>query len=419
MGKEMKVVVLNCGSSSLKYQMLDMSDESVIAKGQIERIGLPGTKIKYERSRDKAVYGKEIEAKDHKECIKEVLDLLTSPGFGVLQGLDEIDAIGHRFVNAGELYTDSVVIDDKVLANLEALTELAPLHNPASLSGIRACQEMMPKVPMTAVFDTAFHHTMPPESYIYSIPYEYYEKYGVRRYGFHGTSHKYVAQRAAQILKRDITDLKLLTCHLGNGASITAIRDGKSVTTSMGFTPMAGLTMGTRCGNIDPSIIFYLAEKEGLSLNEIEDILNTKSGILGISGISSDFRDVERAAHVDDNERAILALRVFVHRVKFYIGAYIALMNGVDAVVFTAGVGENDYRMRSYVCHNLYNLGIMLDEEKNAASTSAEVISEPDSRVKVLYVPTNEELMIARDTVALIVHGSADAEIEWKPLVED
>ena len=413
----MKVLVLNCGSSSLKYQMLDMSDESVIAKGQIERIGLPGTKIKYERARDKAVYGKEIEAKNHRECIREVLDLLTSPGFGVLDGPEDIDAIGHRFVNAGEMYTDSVIIDDEVMKNLEALIDLAPLHNPASLSGIRACQEMMPDVPMTAVFDTAFHHTMPPESYIYPIPYEYYEKYGVRRYGFHGTSHKYVAQRAAQILKRDISDLKLLTCHLGNGASITAIRDGKSFTTSMGFTPMAGLAMGTRCGNIDPSIIFYLAEKEGCSLDELEDILNTKSGILGISGISSDFRDVEKAAHEDD-ERAILALRVYVHLVKFYIGAYIALMNGVDAVVFTAGVGENDARMRSYVCKNLYNLGIMLDEEKNAASTSAEVISEQDSRVKVLYVPTNEELMIARDTVALIVHGRADAEIEWKPLVE-
>ena len=414
---QMKVLVLNCGSSSLKYQMLDMSNELVIAKGQVERIGLPGTRIKHTRTGDGSVFEDEIPAKDHKECICTVLDLLISPEYGVVESLSGIDAIGHRFVNAGEHYSDSVMIDNDVLATLETLTELAPLHNPASLSGIRACRELMPDIPMSAVFDTAFHQTMPPETYIYSIPYEFYENYGVRRYGFHGTSHKYVAQRAAAILKRDLSDLKLLTCHLGNGASITAIRNGKSYTTSMGFTPMAGLTMGTRCGNIDPSIIFFLAEKEGYSLSEIEDILNTKSGILGISGISSDFRDVEKAAH-EGNERAILALKVYVHRVKFYLGAYIAQMNGVDAVVFTAGVGENDYRMRSYVCKNLYNLGIVLDEEKNAASTRAEVISEPDSSVKVLYVPTNEELMIARDTVSLILHGTADAGIEWKPLSE-
>lgn len=415
---EMKVLVLNCGSSSLKYQMLDMSDESVVAKGQVERIGLDGTKIKHERSSDKAIYANTIDAKDHRDCIRLVLDLLISPDYGVLKRLDCIDAIGHRFVNAGEHYSNSVIIDDQVLETLETLTDLAPLHNPASLSGIRACQEMMPGVPMTAVFDTAFHQTMPPESYIYPIPYEYYEKYGIRRYGFHGTSHKYVAQRAASMLKRDLSDLKLLTCHLGNGASICAIRNGKVFDTSMGFTPLAGLAMGTRCGNIDPSIIFYIAEKENLSMEEIDNIMNTKSGILGISGVSSDFRDVEKAAH-EDVERAITALRVYVHRVKHYIGAYIALLNGVDAIAFTAGVGENDARMRSIICKNLYNLGIMLDEEKNAVNTSAAIISEEDSRVRILYVPTNEELMIARDTVGLVSFGTDNADMEWQPLSGD
>ncbi len=412
----MKVLVLNCGSSSLKYQLLDMSDESVLVKGQIERIGLNGAYIKNERISDKVQYKSEIQAKDHKEAIRIMFDILTKPVYSVISSLTEIEAIGHRFVNACERYSSSVILNDHVLDVLETLKGLAPLHNPASISGIKACRNLLPSIPMCVVFDTAFHQTMPPEAYIYSIPYEYYEKYGVRRYGFHGTSHKYVAQRASQMLGRDLSDLKLLTCHLGNGASITAIKQGKVFDTSMGFTPLAGLVMGTRCGNIDPSIIFFIAEKEGLSLDEVENVLNTKSGIYGISGISSDFRDVEKAAS-EGNERALLALKVYAHRVKSYIGAYIALMNGVDAIVFTAGIGENDAFMRSFICSKLYNLGIMLDESKNVIQKSAAVISEEDSHVKVLYVPTNEELMIARDTVTLIMYGTDACKIKWKPLV--
>ena len=414
----MKVLVLNCGSSSLKYQMLDMADEVMMARGLVERIGAAGTAIKHRRIHDNKTYESEIPAKDHKESIEMVLKLLTSEDHGVLEDLSEIEAVGHRFVSAGEHYSNSVIIDQKVLDTLETLTYLAPLHNGAAISGIKACKELMPDIPMAAVFDTAFHQTMPPESYIYPIPYEYYEKYGVRRYGFHGTSHKYVAQRAAQMLKRDISDLKLLTCHLGNGASICAIRNGKVYATSMGFTPLAGLAMGTRCGDIDPSIVFFLEQQEGLNSEDIDEILNKKSGILGISGVSSDFRDVEKAA-AEGNERAQIALNVYVQRVKTYIGGYIALMNGVDAIVFTAGVGENDAGMRSLICHNLYNLGIMLDEEKNKTHTKAAVISEEDSRVRVLYVPTNEELMIARDTVGLVLHGTDNAKIEWKPLAGD
>ncbi len=414
----MKVLVLNCGSSSLKYQMLDMSDESVMARGLVERIGIEGTLLKHRRMADNQTYVDEIPANNHSESIKEVLHILTSPAYGVLSDLTEIDAVGHRFVNAGEHFSSSVIVNNEVLKTLETLTDFAPLHNPASISGIRACMEMMPDVPMVAVFDTAFHQTMPAESYIYPIPYEYYEKYRIRRYGFHGTSHKYIAKRAAAMLKRDISDLKLLTCHLGNGASITAIRNGKVFDTSMGFTPLAGLAMGTRCGNIDPSIILYIAEKEGLSIDEVDKIMNTQSGILGISGISPDFRDVEKAA-AEGDERAKLALQVYVHRVKAYVGGYIALMNGVDAIVFTAGVGENDISMRSRICKNLYNLGIMLDEEKNAVRRSAAIISDEDSRVKVLYVPTNEELMIARDAVTLIMHGTDKYKMDWKPVVID
>ena len=395
-----------------------MTHEMVMARGLVERIGTPGTAIRHRRMRDNAVYESEIPANDHKESIQTVLETLTGAEYGVLDDLSEIEAVGHRFVSAGEYYSNSVIIDDKVLKKLETLTYLAPLHNGASISGIKACKELMPDVPMTAVFDTAFHQTMPPESYIYPIPYEYYEKYGVRRYGFHGTSHKYVAQRAALMLRRPLEDLKLLTCHLGNGASICAIRNGKVYATSMGFTPLAGLAMGTRCGDIDPSIVFFLEQQENISSEDIDDILNKKSGILGISGVSSDFRDVEKAAS-EGNERAQIAIDVYVQRVKSFIGAYIALMNGVDAIVFTAGVGENDAGMRSIICKNLYNLGIMLDEEKNRIHTSAAVISERDSRVRVLYVPTNEELMIARDTVGLVLHGTDTAKIEWKPLAGD
>ena len=383
--------------------MLDMESETVLAKGLVERIAGEGTRLKYVRCADDATYDRQIEAKDHWESIRRVFSMLVSDGYGVISSLSDIDAVGHRVVHGGEKYLSSVIVDDTVIEDLARIGELAPLHNPAAVSGMKACREMLPGKPMAAVFDTAFHQTMPAESYIYPIPYKYYEQYGVRKYGFHGTSHKYVSQRAAEILKRDPGDLKIITCHLGNGASITAIRDGKVFDTTMGFTPLAGIAMGTRSGNLDPSVLFYIAEKEGFDISDLDRMVNTQSGILGMSGISSDFRDVKKAA-AEGNERAILALSVYVHRIKLYIGAYIALLNGIDALVFTAGIGENDASMRSAVCRNLYNLGIVLDEEKNAVQESAAVISEPDSRVRVLYVPTNEELMIARDTVALIQH---------------
>jgi acetate kinase len=334
---------------------------------------------------------------NHKDAIGHVLDALVNEEYGVVKSMDEIGAVGHRVVHAGEKYSSSVLITDDVLKTLEECVELAPLHNPPNLLGIQACQELMPNTPMVAVFDTAFHQTMPPESYIYAIPYEYYEKYRIRRYGFHGTSHKYVSERAADILGVNIQDLKIITCHLGNGASVSAIKRGVCIDTSMGFTPLEGLVMGTRCGDIDPAIVSYIKEKENLPDGEINNILNKKSGVLGISGVSSDFRDLE-AAVGEGNKRAALALKVFAHKIRFYIGAYIAEMNGVDAIVFTAGVGENDIGMRDIICSELGNLGIKLDLVKNKVRGKECIISRDDSRVKILLVPTNEELMIARDT---------------------
>ena len=315
--------------------------------------------------------------------------------------MDELGAVGHRVVHAGEKYAHSVLIDDDVIRALEDCIDLAPLHNPPNLLGIEACRELMPDTPMVAVFDTAFHQTMPPESYIYALPYEYYEKYGVRRYGFHGTSHKYVAQRAADILNVSLDDLKLITCHLGNGASVSAVKRGKCIDTSMGFTPLEGLVMGTRCGDIDPAIVEFIGQKENMTQAEVNQVLNKKSGVLGISGISSDFRDLEDAAEKGD-ERAQLALKVFAHKVRFYIGAYIAEMNGVDALVFTAGVGENDMGMRDIICNDLGNLGIKLDVVKNRVRGKETIISRDDSPVKIILIPTNEELMIARDTVEIV-----------------
>lgn len=396
----MKILVINCGSSSLKYQVLDMNGEILLAKGLVERIGMDGSVITHEKiGMDKV--RNETPMESHKEAIQLVLDAIIDPEHGVVKDMSEIGAVGHRVVHAGEKYASSVLIDDDVIQALEECVELAPLHNPPNLLGIAACQELMPNTPMVGVFDTAFHQTMPPESYIYAIPYEYYQKHKIRRYGFHGTSHKYVAQRAADIMNCNLDDLKIITCHLGNGASVSAIKRGVCIDTSMGFTPLEGLVMGTRCGDIDPAIVTYIREKEHLDQGVANEILNTKSGVLGISGVSSDFRDLEAAAE-EGNERAQLAIKVFAHKVRFYIGAYIAEMNGVDAIVFTAGVGENDIAMRDIICNDLGNLGIMLDLVKNKTRGKEAIISRDDSRVKIILIPTDEELMIARDTLEIV-----------------
>ena len=398
----MKVLVINCGSSSLKYQVLDMTNEELICKGLVERIGMEGSVISHTKSgMDKFVL--EAPMKDHKDAIGHVIDALKDEEHGVVKDMSEIGAVGHRVVHAGEKFAHSVLITDDVIKALEECVELAPLHNPPNLLGIAACQELMPGTPMVGVFDTAFHQTMPPQSYIYAIPYEYYEKYGIRRYGFHGTSHKYVSERAAEMLNVNIEDLKIITCHLGNGASVSAIKRGKCIDTSMGLTPLEGLVMGTRSGDIDPAIVTYIREKENLEQGVANEILNKKSGMLGISGVSSDFRDIEAAAE-EGNERAMLALKVFAQRVKFYIGGYIAEMNGVDAIVFTAGVGENDMGMRDIICNEMGNLGIKLDLVKNKVRGKEMVISAEDSKVKVLLIPTNEELMIARDTYNIVTN---------------
>ena len=396
----MKILVINCGSSSLKYQVLDMDGEILLAKGLVERIGMDGSVITHEKmGADKWV--NETPMETHKEAIQQVMNAIVDPDHGVLKDMSELGAVGHRVVHAGEKFASSVMITPEVIAALEECTDLAPLHNPPNLLGIAACQELMPNTPMVGVFDTAFHQTMPPESFIYAIPYEYYLKHGIRRYGFHGTSHKYVAQRAAEILNTNLDEMKIITCHLGNGASVSAIKYGKCIDTSMGFTPLEGLVMGTRSGDIDPAIVTYIRQKENLEQGVANEILNKKSGVLGISGVSSDFRDIEAAAE-QGNERALLALKVFAHKVRFYIGAYIAEMNGVDAIVFTAGVGENDYGMRDIICNNLGNLGIKLDVVKNRVRGKEMVISRDDSPVSILLIPTNEELMIARDTKAIV-----------------
>ncbi len=396
----MKVLVINCGSSSLKYQVLDMTNEALLAKGLVERIGIKGSLINHEKTGQEK-FKLEVPMKNHKDAIGHVLEALLDKDHGVLASMEDIGAVGHRVVHAGEKYAYSVKINQDVIDALEECTDLAPLHNPPNLLGIAACKELMPNTPMVGVFDTAFHQTMNPEVFIYAIPYEYYDKYRVRRYGFHGTSHKYVAERAAEILGKDSNNFKVITCHLGNGASITAVKDGKCINTSMGFTPLEGLVMGTRSGDIDPAIISFLAEKEGISVDAVNTILNKKSGVMGISGVSSDFRDLETAAE-EGNRRAELAIKVFAHRVKFYIGAYIAELNGADAIVFTAGVGENDIGMRSLILQEMDHLGIRLDEKANDVRGKETIISTEDSRVKVLLVPTNEELMIARDTYHII-----------------
>ncbi len=396
----MNVLVINCGSSSLKYQVLNMTNEELLCKGLVERIGMDGSVITHEKEGMDKVKT-EVPMKDHKDAIEQVLAAIQNAEYGVVASMDEIGAVGHRVVHAGEKYASSVLITEDVIKALEECIELAPLHNPPNLLGIAACQALMPETPMVGVFDTAFHQTMPAESYIYAIPYEYYEKYGVRRYGFHGTSHRYVSQRAAEMLGKDLKDLKIITCHLGNGASLAAIKDGKCYDTSMGFTPLEGLAMGTRSGDMDPAIVTFIGEKEGLSMAEVNNVVNKKSGVLGISGVSSDFRDIEGAAK-EGNYRAELALNVFTHKVKHYIGAYIAEMNGVDAIVFTAGVGENGIGNREAICADMEGLGIVLDKERNNVRGKDTVISADESKVKLLLIPTNEELMIARDTFEIV-----------------
>ncbi|TQS76279.1 acetate kinase [Ornithinibacillus gellani] len=390
------VLAINAGSSSLKYQLIEMPNETVLAKGLIERIGLPESIITLEidEQKDKRT----IDIPNHEVAVQLLLDDLTKSG--VIESLDMIDAVGHRVVHGGEMFSDSVKIDDEVMEQIDILSELAPLHNPANLTGIKAFKEILPNVPMVAVFDTAFHQTMPEVSYLYSLPRSYYEKYGIRKYGFHGTSHKYVSQRASELLGIPLEQLRLISCHLGNGASVTAIEGGKSIDTSMGFTPLAGVTMGTRSGNIDPALIPYIMEKTGKTADEVLDVLNKESGMLALSGFSSDLRDIEQQA--DQNERADLALNVFAARIHKYLGSYAARMSGLDAIIFTAGVGENSDTIRAKVLNGLEFMGVYWDPVLNKTRGKEAFINYPHSPVKVLIIPTNEEVMIARDTMRLI-----------------
>lgn len=396
----MKILVINAGSSSLKYQLINMAEEVVLAKGLCDRIGLPGSLIKHKTHDGRAVE-KEIHMADHKDAISALIKVLTHEEWGVIKSLDEIKAVGHRVVHGGEKFFESVIIDDEVMKAIEECAELAPLHNPPNITGIRACQQIMHGVPQVAVFDTAFHQTMPSRAYIYALPYEYYKKYKLRKYGFHGTSHKYVSERAAFMLGKPCDKVKIVTCHLGNGSSIAAVDCGKVIDTSMGFTPLDGLAMGTRCGTIDPAVVTFLMNKEGLSADEMDTIMNKKSGVLGISGVSSDFRDLDDAV-AQGNERAELALEIFAYQVKKFIGAYACAMAGIDAIVFTAGIGENNSKIRSMVCKGLEFLGAKIDEEKNNIKGAEKDVSTDDSKVKIFVIPTNEELAIAKETKKLV-----------------
>lgn len=393
----MIIFVVNCGSSSIKYQLLNMNGEQVLAKGLIERIGMEGSVLKHTPT-GKYTVDISAEIPDHSVGIQMALDALTNEEYGVIDSMDEIDAVGHRVVHGGERFTDSVLISDDVLNGIEACAEIAPLHNPPNLYGIKACMRLMYNTPQVAVFDTAFHQTMPKVAYLYGLPYEMYVKYGLRRYGFHGTSHKYVVQQAAEMMGEHMSDLRFITCHLGNGASIAAIKYGKSIDTSMGYTPLEGLVMGTRSGEIDPAIIPFLMEKENMNAQQIDDYLNRRSGILGISGLSSDFRDLESAANRGD-ERSQLAIDIFAYKVKKYIGGYVAAMGGVDAIIFTAGLGENSPFMRDKICNGLEYLGTRIDPELNKLRGKQMEISIKRARVKIFVIPTNEELVIARDTL--------------------
>ena len=395
----MKVLVINCGSSSLKYQLIDSRSEEVLAAGLCERIGIDGRMTHTPSSGNTVV--KNDPLPDHGAAIQAVLSALTDKAHGVISSLGEIGAVGHRLVHGGEKFAASVIINDEVIAEVEACNDLAPLHNPANLIGVRACRQIMPDVPMVGVFDTAFHQTMPPKAYLYGIPHQYYQEHKVRRYGFHGTSHNYVSQRIHHLAELDPDNSRVIVCHLGNGASVTAVKNGKSVDTSMGLTPLEGLIMGTRSGDLDPGVIEYIAKKEHLTLEEVLKVLNKESGVLGLSGVSSDFRDLTEAME-QGNEQAAVAVEAFCYRVAKHIGAYTTALNGVDAIVFTAGIGENAAHIRSMICDYLGFLGITIDEEKNAVRGKETEISTPDSKVSVFVIPTNEELAIARETAALL-----------------
>lgn len=397
----MKILVINAGSSSLKYQLFDMEKETVLAKGNCQKIGIKGSFITHKYGSNSTKI--EMELKNHDEAMQKVLSLLTSGEFGVIKSLNEISAVGHRVLHGGEIYKDSVLVTDEVMKNLEALKPLGPLHMPANISGIVACQKILPSAPQVAVFDTAFHANMPKEAFLYAIPYEAYEDWRIRRYGFHGTSHKFVSGEAAKLLGKNLEDAKIITVHLGNGSSVAAVSGGHSIDTSMGFTPLEGLIMGTRSGDVDASVVSFIAEKLGLKGDEIAQYFNKKCGALGISGVSSDMMDINEASE-NGNERAKLVVPMMAHRIKKYIGAYAALLNGVDAIVFTGGIGENQADLRELSLSNMEYLGVEFDEEKNnnLPRGTVEEISKPNSRVKVFRIPTDEELVIARDTLNLI-----------------
>jgi acetate kinase len=397
--KLMKVLVINCGSSSLKYQLINSEDASVLVSGLCERIGIDGRLVYKPANGEKRTF--EDALPDHQVAVSNVLAAITNPEYGVIKSLDEIDAVGHRVVHGGETFNKSVVITDEVIKAIEDCNDLAPLHNPANIIGINACRSLIPGVPQVAVFDTAFHQTMPDKAYMYGLPYEYYEKYKVRRYGFHGTSHSYVSKRVIDVAGLNPDNSKVIVCHLGNGASVSAVLNGKSVDTSMGLTPLEGLVMGTRSGDIDPAIVEFIAKKENLSVSEVMTVLNKKSGVQGMSGLTSDFRDID-AGIKEGNERARLAREVFCYKVAKYVGSYVAAMNGVDAIAFTAGIGENDGVVRKEICSYLGFLGLTIDDEKNAIRGEEVVISTPDSKVMALTIPTNEEYAIACETTALV-----------------
>lgn len=396
----MNILVINCGSSSLKYQLIDMKTEEALATGLVERIGIEGSILTQKANGEKYIV--EEAMKDHQDAIKLVLAALVDKDHGVIKSMDEIEAVGHRVVHGGEKYAASVVIDEDVMKQLEECAKLAPLHNPPNIIGINACKALMPNTPMVGVFDTAFHQTMPEKAYLYALPYELYKDHHIRKYGFHGTSHKYVSMKAAEAMGKDIKELKIVNCHLGNGASVSAVKNGESVDTSMGFTPLQGLVMGTRTGDMDPAVVTYLIKELGYSASEVDDILNKKSGVLGVSGVSSDFRDVEDAAWNKKEHRSNIALDMFVYRVKQYIGSYAAIMGGVDAIVFTAGVGENSVEMRESILEGFDFLGVDFDKDKNKVRGKLAEITKEGSKVKAFVIPTNEELMIAKDTLALV-----------------
>ncbi|MBE6062159.1 MAG: acetate kinase [Clostridium butyricum] len=398
----MKILVINCGSSSLKYQLMDMTDGSVLASGLVERIGIDGVLTHKVEGRDKYVL--ETELKNHQTAIDLVLKTLVDEKHGVIKSMDEISGVGHRVVHGGEVYTHSVVVNDEVIEKLQEISKLAPLHNPAAVLGIKACQALMPNTPMVTVFDTAFHQTMPEKAFMYPLPYEFYKEDHIRRYGFHGTSHKYVAGQVAKWMNKDIKDLKIITCHLGNGVSITAVNGGKSVDTTMGFTPLDGIIMGSRCGSIDPAIVTFLQKEKGYTADEINEIMNKKSGVVGVSGLTTDFRDIRTAVNERNDHRALLTMDIYGYQVKKQIGAYAAAMNGVDAIVFTAGIGEHAPEVRIRALSNMQFFGIDIDPVKNDNQFVGDgmEISTPESKVKLFVIPTNEELMIAKETLELI-----------------